>query len=181
MNFNEMRNKIYPLIKVQAFVEQAKNSTIKADIPVIKFLADLVIVFVVDKGDIFEILQRNQIPPEISDDDLYQLSAENLSRDIEFSVQQAKYDVYGIIAGGNFEASSLCLRNVWEYISDKMGESLIVSAPARDIVLFVGVSEKEKLDKMKELSENTLQNGDHTLTKELLLYDRETKNFTIYK
>jgi uncharacterized protein YtpQ (UPF0354 family) len=180
-SFKKIENKIYPYLKADMSGKDSDDANVmEFDCPSRPLVADLMVLFAIDCGDYLEILQREQVPADMSDDELYLLALNNLNNNIEFKFLPTNYGAYGIIAGGNFEASSLCLEHIWEYCAEKIGENLIVAVPNRDVVIMVGESQVEELAKMKARTAGTFREGDHPLTEQLLFYDRGEKMFRVY-
>jgi len=181
MEWEDIKDKVYPWVKT-IFTEGGAEGgkEIEVDLPMIKFLGDLGIFFVHDKGDSFEFVQRAALPAGMTEEELYEISCQNLARDIDFELTPTNYGGYGILAGGDHEAGSLCLGFIWDYCAESIGEDLIVAVPAKDMVLMVGRSQTAELEEMKKLSSHILANGERTLTGQLLLYEKEARKFSLY-
>jgi uncharacterized protein YtpQ (UPF0354 family) len=180
-SFNKIKNKIYPYITADISGRDGNDArAIHADCPMKELVADLMVLFAADRGDCFELLQREQIPQGMSDDELYLLAVNNLNNDIEFRFTPTDYGAYGIMAGGNLEASALCLEHIWEYCAERIGENLIVAVPNRDVVMMVGQSQSVELAEMRKRTTGTFKDGDHPLTEQLLFYDLAEKRFEVY-
>jgi uncharacterized protein YtpQ (UPF0354 family) len=182
MNFEEMKTQIYPWIKKseQDSPEEA-SKVIKVDMPMRAFLADLLILFVADMGDHFEVLQWNQLPEGMTFDELYGIAVQNLTDNIDFKLSPANFGGFGLLAGGDHEAGALCLDFLWEFSANHIGENLIIAVPAKDMVLMVGESQTETLERMKQLSTEIIEGGDRTLTETLFFYDKDKKRLSIYE
>ena len=181
MNFEEVKANIYPWIKKIENDGASSDMEYVIDTPTKPFLADLVIFFVADMGNRFEILQQAHIPEDMTVDDLYALATQNLINNIEFKLTPTNFGGYGILAGGNHEAGALCLDYLWEICAGKIGENLIVSVPAKDMLLMVGASQTMEFAAMKSLSANILADRERTLSSHLFLYDMETKKFSVFE
>ena len=184
MNFSEIKTRIYPWIKLSMRDENNSSNSQQEwqiDMPMKPFLADLLIFFATDAGDRFELLQTSHMPEGMTVDELYALAVKNLSDNVEFQMTPTNFGGYGIIAGGDHEAGSLCFDYLWEFCAEKIGENLIVAVPAKDMVLMVGQSQTEALEQMKQVVSNILQSGNRTLTAHLFLYDVEKKAFSVYE
>ena len=65
--FDKIKDKIYPWVKEELKDSQALNGKrfSEKDTPVMAFLDELKIIFVIKRGeDVFEILKDNMLPPE---------------------------------------------------------------------------------------------------------------------
>lgn len=182
MVFDEVKDKIYPWIKKSLNDNDThSNNAVLIDIPEKSLLADLFIIFVADMGEKFEVLQNEHLPNGMTIDELFELSVNNLSNNIEFKLSSTNFGGYGILAGGDHEAGCLCLDYLWEQCANKIGENLIISVPSKDMVLMVGQSQTEELEKMKAISFDIIKSGDKILSEQLLFYDKQEKRLMIYE
>ena len=167
--FQNIKHKIYPWVKEQLVDHKALNGKYISpkDTPIISFVGDLMIIFVIERGeDTFEILKDNMLPPEISIEEVYHIACENLVRDVKFVISNTMYGGFGILADGHHEASSLCFKQIWSMCVDKLGEDVIIMVPAKDMVLFVPASQQEQLKAMYDYGmEAYSRNRDHISTK----------------
>jgi uncharacterized protein YtpQ (UPF0354 family) len=185
--FEEIRNKIYPWIKVTyAPNEDVPNSKheIKLkgqDQPIMQeWLGNLSIFYVVDEGNSFNVLLKRDLPDSIPISELHKIATTNLERDVEFKFNQTNFGAAGLIAGGDHEAGALCLPGVWEWCSNQYNDNLIVAVPEKDMVLMVPASDKEKIDSLKIFVTEFFKTGEMLLTKQLYLYDKSTGKWTIW-
>ena len=194
MIFSEIKAQIYPWIKLslqdepenEGVIHQQgepgnKGVTYRIDLPKKPFLADLLIFFAVDMGDRFELLQTSHLPEDMTVDELYALAVNNLSEKVEYKLTSTNFGGYGLLAGGDHEAGALCLDYLWHFCAERIGESLIIAVPAKDMVLMVGQSQTEALAQMKQVSADILQTGDRTLTTHLFRYDAEKGEFSVFE
>lgn len=145
MNFDEIKNEIYPWVKKSlSDKETAEDEIINIDIPTKNLIADLIVLFVVEESEGFRVLQSKDIPKEYSIDDLCELACQNLTRNITFKIIPLTYGGYGVWAtrdglnaDGNLDAGALCLNHIWEFIANEVGENFIVAVPSKDVVTFV--------------------------------------------
>jgi uncharacterized protein YtpQ (UPF0354 family) len=182
--FETHRNKIYPWVKVFFTREDnSPNTTIKLigeDEPIIKeWLGDLGILYVADLGSIFQVLLERDLPKHITKDELHQLAIENLDRDIEFKLHETNFGGYGLIAGGNHEAGSICLPGMWDWLSEHLNDDLIVAIPAKDLVIMVPASDIDKISNLKIFVHEIFKNGEKLLTRNIFKFDRNEKSWEI--
>lgn len=180
---DELMEKVYPWVKVAVpdsdDSEEKTIRTMYVCLPTREWLADLVILYVVDMGDRFQVVLYKNLPPEYDEQMLYEKACSNLIRDVEFTLQQTNYGASGVIAGGNHEAGALCIPEIWDSIADIIGEDFIISVPAKDIVTIVKVSDKEAFKSMKEHCLEIYNGGDRRLTKHLFLYSINEHKFSV--
>ncbi|MDR1409479.1 MAG: DUF1444 family protein [Oscillospiraceae bacterium] len=182
MNLDEMKLKIYPWIKVTlGNAPDGQSKEYHADLLMKPFLADLVIMFAVDMGNRFELLQQSHLPEGMTLDALYDIAVQNLADNVKFELTPTSYGGYGILADGDHEAGALCLSYIWEFCADKIGEDVVVAVPSKDMVLMVGESQPEELAQMKALASKIIEGGERMLTRNLFLYSKSEKRFSVYE
>ena len=149
--FDNIKDKIYPWVKKTLVDHVALNGKYisEKDTPIISFVGDLMVIFVIERGeDKFEILKDNMLPPETNIEALYHMACQNLVRDVKFLISNTMYGGFGIIADGHHEASSLCFKHIWSLCAEKLDDDLIIMVPAKDMVLFVPASYQKQIEDM---------------------------------
>jgi len=183
--FNLYNDKIYPWVKV-TFTDDDPNDNLTqlsltgGDSPIFKkWLGDLAIFYVADTGDNFQILLERDLPVDITKEALHQLAVDNLNRDIEFKLHDTNFGGHGLIAGGDHEAGSICLPEMWDWLTNHLSDNLIVGIPSKDLVIIVPESDNDKISKLKKFVHDIFKNGERLLTRNIFRYDREAKEWTI--
>lgn len=183
--FNLYKDKIYPWVKV-TFTDDDPNdnstqlSLTGGESPIFKnWLGDLAIFYVADTGDNFQILLERDLPVDITKEALHQLAVDNLNRDIEFKLHDTNFGGHGLIAGGDHEAGLMCLPEMWDWLTNHLGDNLIVGIPAKDVVIVVPESDIDKISNLKIFVHDIFKNGEKLLTRNIFRYDREAKEWTI--
>ena len=182
--FENIKDNIYPWVKESLVDHAALNGKFISDkdTPIISFVGDLMIIFVIKRGeDKFEIVKDNMLPPETDMEALYQLACQNLVRDVEFVISNTMYGGFGILADGHHEASSLCFKHIWSVCADKIGEDLVIMAPAKDMVLFVPASNEKGIESMREFGEEAYERNKDKISKKLLLFKKAEKELVVYE
>ena len=182
--FENIKDKIYPWVKESLVDHAALNGKFISpkDTPIISFVGDLMIIFVINRGDDkFEIIKDNMLPPETDMAELYQIACQNLVRDVEFVISNTMYGGFGILADGHHEASSLCFKHIWSVCADKIGEDLVIMAPAKDMVLFVPASNQKGIESMREFGNEAFERNKDKISKKLLLFKKDEKELVVYE
>jgi len=187
MNFENIKDKIYPWIKVVYEPgKEVPNSTNEIELsaedsPVnMAWLGNLAIYYAVDEGDNFSLILNRDMPVDLKLDQLHDLAITNLDRDVEFSFNETVFGGYGLIADGNHEAGSLCLDGIWHWCAGQLHDNLVVAIPAKDMIMMVPVSDKDKISKLRKFVMELFKNGERLLTKQLYLFDRDKNNWSIW-
>ena len=182
--FENIKDKIYPWVKESLIDHAALNGKFISpkDTPIISFVGDLMIIFVINRGDDkFEIIKDNMLPPETDMAELYQIACQNLVRDVRFVISNTMYGGFGILADGHHEASSLCFKHIWSVCADKIGEDLVIMAPAKDMVLFVPASNQKGIESMREFGNEAFERNKDKISKKLLLFKKDEKELVVYE
>ncbi|MGN1378029.1 MAG: hypothetical protein ACI4V6_06720 [Dorea sp.] len=182
--FDKIKDKIYPWVKEELKDSQALNGKrfSEKDSPVMAFLDELKIIFVIKRGeDVFEILKDNMLPPECDMIELYHTACENLIRDVEYVIANTWYGGFGIVADGHHEASSLCFKHIWTVCADKLKDDLIIMVPCKDTVLFAPAGKQDVVDKMMEHGQMAYDQSSDKVSMRLLVFSKDGKELTTYE
>ena len=182
--FENIKDKIYPWVKESLVDHVALNGKFISpkDTPIISFVGDLMIIFVIKRGeDKFEIIKDNMLPPETDMAELYALACQNLVRDVEFVISNTMYGGFGILADGHHEASALCFKHIWSVCVDKLQEDIVIMVPAKDMVLFVPASNEKALESMIEFGEEAYKRNKDKISTKLLLFKKDEKELVVYE
>ena len=182
--FENIKHKIYPWIKETLVDYQALNGKYISpkDTPIISFVGDLMIIFVIERGeDTYEIIKDNMLPPDLDIEELYQIACENLAKDVKFVISNTMYGGFVILADGHHEASSLCFKHIWSMCVDKLQEDVIIMAPAKDMVLFVPAGNQKLLDDMYAYGMEAYNRNRDKISTKLLRFTRREKELVVYE
>ena len=181
--FENIKDRIYPWVKQSLVDHEALNGKFisEKDTPMVAFVGDLFIVFVIRRGeDSYEIIKDNMLPPECDIEELYHIACQNLVRDVEFVISQTMYGGFGIIADGHHEASSLCFRHIWSVCADKLNDDILIMVPAKDTVLFVPASQENLVNKMIDFAKQAYDRNLDKISTELFIFTKEGKELLAY-
>lgn len=182
--FDNIKDKIYPWVRQRLYDHSALNgkNLSEKEIPVIRFVGDLHILFAVQRGEeTYEILKDQMLPPDFDVLELYHIACENLVRDVEFVIGNTWYGGFGILADGIHEASSLCFKHIWQVCVDKLKDDLVLAVPSKDTVLFVPASDGKAVEKLKEHAEGAYNMEKDPISKRLFLFSQSRKELTDYE
>ncbi|MDE6953072.1 MAG: hypothetical protein K2P09_04605 [Erysipelotrichales bacterium] len=141
--------------------------------------------FVVDDGDRFIYFTYDMLPENVKLDQLQEIAFDNLSAHVQYESCESKIPgVFCIIAGGDFEAESICYPHIWEEIAEKLGDDIIMSIPTKDIVCYTKLSDKKMCKKMlkmsKKLFKENMKKTPHLIfCKDVFCYLRESKEVIV--
>ena len=181
--WENISSRIYPWVKESLVDHQALNGKYISDkdTPLISFVGDLMIVFVIRReGDTYEILKDNMLPPECEIENVYHIACENLARDVEFVISHTWYGGFGIVADGVHEASSLCFKHIWNVCAEKLEDDIAIMAPSKDMVLFVPARDETLVEKMRTFGEEAFARNTDKISKTVFVYTKEGKELLVY-
>lgn len=181
--FENIKNKIYPWVKETLVDHAALNGKYisEKDTPIVSFVGDLMIIFVIERGeDKFEILKDNMLPPDADIEALYQLACQNLVRDVKFVISNTMYGGFGILADGHHEASSLCFKHIWSLCAEKINDDLVIMVPAKDMVLFVPASNKKQIEDMYAYGMEAYNRNKDKISDKLYYFTKNEKELSVY-
>ena len=181
--FENIKDKIYPWVKESLVDYTALNGKYISpkDTPIISFVGDLMIIFVIKRGgDKFEILKDNMLPPQTDMEELYGIACQNLVRDVEYIISNTMYGGFGILADGHHEASALCFKHIWSVCVEKIQDDIVIMVPAKDMILFVPASDEKAIDAMKQYGKEAYERNKDRISTKLLCFLRNEKELVVY-
>lgn len=181
--YENIKEHIYPWVKENLTDHKALNgkSISAEDTPVVAFVGNLKIIFVIQRGEeVYEIVKDNMLPPNHDIEQMYHTACENLVRDVEFVISNTLYGAFGIIADGYHEASSLCLKHIWQVCVDKLKDDLVIMAPSKDIVVFAPAGQENVVGQMIEFGQEAYRRSRDKVSVSLMLFSKDRKELTIY-
>lgn len=176
--FENIKGKIYP------WVRKELGEISEKDAPVVSFINDLRIIFVIKRDEeVFEVLMDDMLPPDCDVEALYYASCENLVRDVEFVIANTWYGGFAMLADGRHEASSLCFKHIWQVCVDKLEDDLVIMAPTRETLLFAPASQKTVIDKMTEHGKQAYEQARDAdkISMELMLFSKDRKELSAHE
>lgn len=179
-----IKDHIYPWVKGKLTDTKALNGKYisEKDTPVVSFINGLGIIFVIKRGeDVYEVLKDHMLPPDCDVEALYYRACENLVRDVEFVIANTWYGGFAILADGWHEASSLCLKHIWQVCVDKLKDDLVIMAPSRETVLFAPASNEEAVSKLIEHGRQAYDQTKDPISTGLMLFAKERKELVVYE
>lgn len=182
LKFNYAKN---PLESIEIMMnnnkfENDEDKKTNNNTPMVRYWDKYIMVFMQDVGSTYAVLSYDNLPQGYTVEQLQEKAFSNLIRDVSYRYEETiESGVYGLLAGGDFEAEALCL-NIWSELCEIMNDDLLIAAPTKDMVLFVPASSKKKLRKMlkfaKKIYNNNLSSSPELIfTKEIFRYGRDTQ------
>lgn len=134
-------------------------------------VADLILFYAFDQPDYFTMVARRDLVRLALDrNSLHAIAINNLRRIIPPpELHEVFPGAFMLTCGGNFEATTLLLDEVWQQLSAIVPGDLVVAVPARDLVIITGSDNHGGLAFVRSKVSNILETADHTLTRHFLV------------
>ncbi|MBR4914158.1 MAG: hypothetical protein IKZ42_02645 [Clostridiales bacterium] len=189
--------KIYPRIKknwardpqneVSMMPPDASASDYPDNMVMIRVMDSFIGVLVQDMGSVLTYLTYDNLPEGADVMELWNKAFENLCKDINYRWSESKEPgIYGILAGGDFEAESLYLDGVWKNLADSLGDDLIICVPTKDIFFYTKAGEKKLVKKLLKMAADMFERNQKEtpyllFCKDVFIYDRKKECLEITK
>lgn len=186
--------KIYPRLKKNwaknplediSLIAASENAPDYKNLIMFRVMDSFIWTFVVDCEEEFSYFTYDMLPSDVTPEQLQEIAFDNLSKNIEYKWCESKEPgIFGIIAGGNFEAESICYPSLWEELAQKLNDDLIISIPTKDIVYYTKLNDKKLRDKMFKMA-NKMWDKNHNETpylifcKDIFIYSKEDKKVSV--
>ena len=145
------------------------------------WLGNLKIFYAIDQGDSVSLIMQEELPEGYSVQDIHKISSQNLENNIEYHFNKLNFEGgYGLLADGDYEASSIILDNIWNWISDELEDDIIVGIPTKDLVMMTPLSDTNGIINLASAISDVFEDGDHLLSKSLFYYSK-TDGWSLYK
>ncbi|MCI9076038.1 MAG: DUF1444 family protein [Dorea sp.] len=181
--FENIKERIYPWITQSLREPRALNGKriSEKDTPLIDFVGDLMVLFVIKRGEkSYEIIKDNMLPPDCDIEALYHMACQNLVRDVEFVIGNTMYGAFAILTDGYHEASSLCFRHIWNVCAEKLKDDLLIMVPAKDTVLFAPASQDTAVEKLMLHAEQVYEAGPDRISRGAFIFTKDGKELLAY-
>jgi uncharacterized protein YtpQ (UPF0354 family) len=165
-------NEIVVVIRGTSFLEQfAGMGATKTNGLVFEPLAaDINVVYARDReGTIVYLTEGDRAALGLDLPALRRLALANLHRILPPLKLRGPGPLFAIKADGNYESSLLLLDKLWSVEASSVQGELVAAVPARGFLLFTGSASPEGLKRLRRLVEKVYDNGDHVISKTLLV------------
>ncbi len=136
-----------------------------AEIETRPFAGDLMIAYVADfPTHTTSISPDSMAAAGYNAESLHQLALQNLqTRSADLSIEGSEVGVYFLTLDGYYENAMMLNAGLWDSVTDQIGP-VVVSVPARDLVLIATADNAEAIEIMRDIRDDVLRDGAYTLT-----------------
>ncbi|MDR3286006.1 MAG: DUF1444 family protein [Prevotellaceae bacterium] len=174
--------RIVPVIKSKDYLDKVNQLTEQQESNIVyeKYNDQLIIVYCEDTEYGISYFDKDHFQQlGINTDTLLAFSISNLKRLLPDIQSIGENGNFGIIAGGNYEASLILFQNMWTKENFDVKGDFVIAIPNRDVLLITGSTNIEEVQKIKELAEKSYKEGTYNISP--YLYKWNGKIFEKYK
>lgn len=174
-----------PLNEVSLMAPYGPSAHYPENMVMVRVMDSLIGMFVQDVGSAYTYITYDMLPEGMDVPKLQRAAFDNLAADVTYrSVRSKEEGIFGIVAGGNFEAESLCINSIWKEISEDLNDDVLICIPTKDIVFYTRANDKKlrkKLFKMAEdmFDKNRKDTPQLLFSKDVYVYKRENDSIRI--
>lgn len=163
-----------------------REGSLTGHVPMMRCWECYVMMFMQDVGSTYKVINYDDLPEGTTVEELEKKAFDNLLRDVSYRLVESSVHtgIWGLAAGGNFEAESLRLL-IWREISDELGGGdLIIAVPTKDMVMFVPADKPKLVKKLvktaRDIMERNLKESPGLIfTQDMFRYDRESDSVKV--
>lgn len=148
-------DRIYPIVRNRSYIEQiAKTYGDNANLPAaIPLAADYMVLFALDSEESLRVLDESAFSDLAkARDEVLVIAVENLRRDLTPNAEiHGDGQINMIAMGGNYESSLLTDTEFWRSEAQRLNDSIVAVAMARDLLLYARKSDKDSISKMRKI------------------------------
>lgn len=180
-----LRENITPVIKDTSWISEImqtmeESHTGEITIPIHEPLNDdLIILYALDSEHSMRYIVDDDLAElEIDRQNLRDIAIENLKGILPPVEIQGGFGLYIINAGGDYESSLLLLDKIWNGNQFEVNGDIVVSLPVRGLLMVSGTADRETLEKMRHIANESISQSPYRLTEKLFRYrDGEFSEF----
>ncbi|MGX1930629.1 DUF1444 family protein [Flagellimonas sp. 2504JD4-2] len=164
-------DRIVPIIKPSDYFEQLRD--VAHDVEDYKdpdlvwepYNEGLIIVYAEDRENNIKYFNQKEFDQlNVSRDTLLEFSVNNLNKVIPEIGTVGGNGNYGLVAGGDYEASLILYTELWTKENFEVDGDIVIAIPNRDLVFITGSNDKDNLTKNKAIVQDTYENGNHLVS-----------------
>ena len=176
-----------PLSEVSLMPPYSSSPDYPQNLVMLRVKDSFVGMFVQDMGSVLTYITYDMLPEGTDVAKLGDTAFDNLARDIRYRTSESKIPgIYGILAGGDFEAESLCIDSIWQQISEDLNDDIMICIPTKDLVFYTKASDRRLVRKMLKnaadmFESNRKESPGLLFCKDVFLYRRKKGTIEVDK
>lgn len=174
-----------PLEEISLMATMENSPSYPDNLIMFRIMDSFIGVIMVDLGDHYTYFTYDMLPENMSPEKIQDIAFKNLSTNVQYRQCESKEKgIYGIVAGGNFEAESILFDGIWENISNNLNDDIVISIPTKDIVLLTKLSDDKLRNKMIKMARKTFERNQKEspyliFCKDIFIYSRENQKISL--
>lgn len=156
-----------------------------SNMPMYRYMDSFVYMFMQDTGKVFSYLTYDMLPEGIDIQKLQELAVNNMSK-IQYRLSESKHKgIYGILAGGDFEAESQLFPELFGNVAEQLGGDLLISVPTKDIVFITKANDRKLVKQLLKHARNMFETNQKEtpyliFCKDIFFYSKKDGSLTIH-
>jgi len=171
------RKLIVAVIKDRPWLEETRKAMINRGAKAMfenvydELNSDLIILYGEDSPKNIRYLGSKDLErAHIDRKELRSLACENLKRLLPNIERRGANGLFMLAAGGTYEASLLLIDSIWSDMQKEVRGDVIVAIPSRDLLIVTGSEDRQGIEKMKQIIQQSFAQGSYRLTTKLFAY-----------
>lgn len=164
--------RIVPVIKDKNYITDIQRSLSKkggvkatTDLVFDNYNEELVIIYAEDQESSIKYFSNEDfINSGFPRDSLLSESIKNLDRILPSIERVGENGFYGLIAGGDYEASLILFESMWNKDNFQVKGDIVVAIPTRDLLIVTGSEDSAGLERMRTTVKESYEDGSYFLT-----------------
>jgi uncharacterized protein YtpQ (UPF0354 family) len=151
---------LYPVVRHESFTQDNRSMGLYAE----PFVGDMVKVYAIDYPTYVAYVTKDHFDDGLTVDALHAAAAQNLSRKIDEMEFQQHGDIFLVVSDGFYESSLVVDAAIWTSFAEQLGDNIVMSVPARDLLMFTPMAATEAIVFMQEYRDEIIADGAHPLS-----------------
>lgn len=177
---DQLRKQLRPIVRHSDYVDAMKETAKNAMGGNLTFLmrpiaADYWLIVAIDNDDSIQVIPRGELEAlALTDDEIFDQSLTNFSETLLPLLQREQTNgAHMLLLDGNYEASLIAVGNYWDGEAERLGDSIVMVAPARDVVLYCKRSDTVCIDIIHDLAKENIKGLSNAISDTLLEWNNK--------
>ncbi len=141
----------------------------------VPFAADMVLMYAVDRDTHLQYVSNQEVAATgLSLEELHNIAVKNLPGRLgEINLHDCGEGMFGLSAGGTFEASLLLVDGLWDQLADHLPGEPLAAVPSRDLLFVIGSARPNSAERIAEKARIQLEDDRYAISSSVLVRRNE--------
>lgn len=164
-------DQVVPVIKSQLYIDEVLRITNQKKVNTLheKYNSELFIFYARDLENSISYISKDELAKfNLSMSNIRELSIDNLVDKVSIE-KHGNNGYYMITAGGDYEASLILVKSIWNKDNFQVDGNIIIGIPSRDVILITGSNNESGIRTLKNKVKDIYNTGNYVISNSLFI------------